>query len=333
VSLLLLIAGVLLLLATVTDVVWTTLGTHGGGPISKHVTAALWKSALGLHHRRPNHRALSFAGTTILVLIVSFWVVMFGTAWVLIFSSHPSSLLDTRTRAAADLPGRIYFVAYTISTMGNGDLQPNGGPWRLATAIATLSGIGSVTLAITFLLEVLSAVVQKRALGAYISDLGGHPRKILERAWTGEVFDSLNDHLLQLTSLIHLYTEQHLAYPVLHYFHSENPRTAATLRVAALYETVLLISEGVIHEKRPPRMVCAPLRDALAGFAGVIEHEFVNPEDIAPRPPSLEVLRDLGIPTVEDEAFAQAVRREDEIRRFLIGLLHDDGWNWRDLER
>lgn len=330
----LLLFGLLLLACTVVDIVWTTLGTHGGGPVSRHVTSGLWRMALALHRRRSNHRALSFAGSIVLAFTVVTWILLMWSGWVLVYSSDPASLADAHSRVPADLTARIYFVAYTVSSMGNGDFQPNGPGWQLVTAIAALSGLASLTLSITFLIAVLGAVVQKRALGAYISDMGGTPRAMLERSWTGEAFEpALEHHLVQVMTVLHLYSEQHLAYPVLHYFHSEQKRTAATVRIAALAELVLLLAEGVVPAQRLPRMVTDPLRDALRGFAGIIREEFVVSGEGLPPAPSLEPLRELGIPTVDEDTFRESVAREAKLRRFLAGLLRADGWAWEELEK
>lgn len=321
------VTGLLVLVLTLVDIVWTTLGTHGGGPLSKHISAALWRCALAVHRRRPNHRLLSFAGSVILTITVCFWVVAVWAGWVLIFSFDARSIVDTQTNAAGDLFARIYFVGYTMFTVGNGDLKPNGPWWRIATTLVGGSGLGSVTLAITFLLEVLAAVVHQRTLGAYITDLGGTPRKIISRAWRDR-FDSLEQHLVQLTAMIHLFTEQHLAYPVLHYFHSEHPRTSATLRIASLHETLMLLADGVREDVRLPPLATEQLRGAIRGFAEVIRSQYVDPERQPPAAPSLDILRAPGVPTVPEDDFFDSVANESRIRRFLLGLIHDDGWTW-----
>ncbi|MBV8518658.1 MAG: two pore domain potassium channel family protein [Acidobacteria bacterium] len=323
--------GAVVLLATWVDIVWTTLGTHGGGPLTRHLNAGLWRAALWMHKRRRNHRLLSFAGSTILITTLVFWVAITWLGWVLIYSSKAASLVEKDSHVATDLAGRIYFVGYTMFTMGNGEIAPNGPRWRILTAICSGSGLAAISLGIAFLLEVLSAVVHRRSLGAYISDLGGTTETIVARAWTGEEFDSLREHLLSLTSQIHAFTDEHLAYPVLHYFHSENERAAASLRLVALHETVFLIAEGARKDKRLPAMVVEPLRSAIAGFAHVLSAEFVEPEHDEPPPPPLQTLRDANVPTVDDATFAAAVADARDLRRFLYGLLHDDGWTWEEM--
>ena len=55
--------------------------------------------------------------------------------------------------------------------LGNGDYAPTGA-WRVVTMVASASGLMIVTLSITYLVPLLSAVVEKRALAGRISILG-----------------------------------------------------------------------------------------------------------------------------------------------------------------
>ena len=320
-------AGILLVLAATTDVIWTSLGTHGGGPISSHLTKFMWRIAVRLHNYK-HHRMLSFAGSVIVVALLLFWVGTLWLGWFCIFSADPNAIVDSHTKQPADEWSRLYFTAYALSTMGNGDFQPNTDLWRVATAIASLGGIGTLTLTITFVVNVLNAVVEKRHLAAYISDLGGNPGRIISLSWTGTRFDHLTEHLVEITALVHRYTEQHLAYPVLHYFHSETERTAATLRMAALNELLLLVGNGVREEAQMPPMAIHPLQNALDGFAGVVTQEFISHADEPPPPPSLDLLRGYEIPTVSDEAFRFATDQTRDRRRAFLALMEDDGRKW-----
>jgi len=328
-----LVVGFGIVAAVTVDVVWTTLGTHGGGPVSAAPLGGFWRGLVGLHNRRPHHRLLSFGGSTILALLLVFWISLLWIGWVFVYSARQNALVQKDSHKPATVTARIYFTGTTLSTSGTSEVVPNGTRWRLIAAVQSITGIGTMTLAVTFLIQVLGAVVHKRTLGAYLSDLGGTPAKIIERAWDGKNFDSLNDHFLELTGMLHVYTEEHLAYPVLHYFHSERDRTAATLRVAALNELVVLIGEGAAPEVRMMPMIIEPVRGALAGFANMLTEEGVRPADDTPEPPSISILRDLGIPAVDDETFRRGVQNAQKTRRFFAGLLREDGWEWERIDR
>lgn len=324
---LLALVGTVILLITAVDIVWTTLGTHGGGPVTSPLTNAVWQMALKSHRRSPNHRALSVVGSVILVIMVAVWISLIWGAWLLIFLSHPESVVDAGTHLPADLASRIYYVGFVLFTLGNGDFVPTSSVWRILTSLACATGIGSLSVAITFILQVLTTVVEKRSLGAYISDIGETPEEILLRAWDGEKLAGLDQHLVMLTSMVHLYAEQHLAYPVTRYFHAEHQRAATTLRLAVLYDSVLLISEGVAPHQRLPFLTTGPLRHAIHAAAALVGGKASRYDD-PPEAPSLSILRELGIDTVEESTFAEAVRKATEVRKSLRRLVVDDGWKW-----
>jgi len=306
---------------------------HGGGPLTGHGARVLWRGIVALHRRRPAHRLLSFAGSIMLALTVVVWMGLLWLGCFAIFSARRDAVVRSRERTPVTAEERAYFAGATLFTLGNSEYVPNGPWWRAATVGTGAMGLGTATLAITYLLQVLSSVVLKRTLGALVSDTGGAPAAIVGRSWTGENFDGLELFMSQLTTMLHTVTEQHLAYPVLHYFHSEQLRTATTVRVASLFELTVILAEGVARPVRPTPMTLDPVRDAIAGFAHVIKEEFVQAAAAAPPPPPLAPIREYGVPTVAETEFAIAVRETDEVRRLLLGLVESDGWSWDDVNR
>lgn len=320
--------GAAILLADAADIAWTTLGTHGGGPISGPSLSVFWKLAVRLHRRRKHHRGLSFVGSGLLILLLLLWTGLMWLGWFTIFSADPHSIVSAQTHQPADAVARIYFTGYSIATLGNGDYMPSAKLWQILTALTTLSGIATLSLEITFLLNVLAAVVEQRTLAAYISDLGGKPLVILERAWLGEKFDSLSEHLIEITAMVQLYTEQHLAYPVLHFFHSESERTSPALRLASLEELIFLLCHAVAEHARLSPLVVLPLESAMHGLSEVVTKEFIEPARDAPPVIDLQLIRDLGIPTVDERTYAASVMVAAYQRRVFAGLVDDDGSDW-----
>lgn len=125
------IAGLLLLTAGMIDFLWTTLWLESGaGPITRCLSAWLWK---GCRKISGDHaKVLSMAGPLLLCLTLVIWISLFWSGWVLIYSSDPHSLMETQSKEPASWSDRIYFSGYVMFTLGNGDLAPNGGLWKLA---------------------------------------------------------------------------------------------------------------------------------------------------------------------------------------------------------
>ncbi|HJT16191.1 MAG TPA: hypothetical protein VJ853_02325 [Thermoanaerobaculia bacterium] len=325
----LIVVGAIVLIAGGVDLGWTTLGTHGGGPISAPLTKLIWKMMCGLHRRWPHHRALSFGGSIILIFLVAFWIAMVWIGWVLIFSGSALSIVTTQGRPV-DLIERVYFVGVSMFTAGTSQYLPGSSVWRILTSFVNGSGVVVATLAVTYLLAVLAATVEKRSMASFIWDMGGIPERIIARAWDGERFTDLGNHLSRLGEALELFGEQHLAYPILQYFHSENRRTAAPLRIAALHDTLLLLGHGVEAGLRPPQLLMGSSLDSIRGFAEVVAGEFVTAPDDPPPLPDLGILRALGIPTVDDSTFRVAIENANDVRRRLLGMILDTGWTWED---
>lgn len=259
------------------------------------------------------------------------WIVLVWTGWTLIFTAGHAAVIVEKTGRPADVWSRIYFVASLMFTPGSSQYVPNGPAWKMAAALAAGSGLIVVTLSITYILSVLTATVAKRTLASSIWDIGGTPERIIDRCWTGETFDDIGQHMVQMMSGLELLAENHLAYPIIEYFHAENRRVAAPLRIAALYDTLLLLREGVEPAVRPSKLVLFSACDAIENLTDVLLGEFITPADVPPPRPDFQLLRSRGIPTRDEPEFIAAVESYNEVRRRLLGMIADAGWTWQDI--
>lgn len=257
------------------------------------------------------------------------WIGLLWAGWTLLFLSGDRGVIDSSTGAAANTAQVVYYVAFTIFTLGVGDFVPGGDGWRLLTAVATFSGLFLDTLTITYLVSVVSAVVQRRALALQAHALGSTAGTIVARGWNGETFSPA--FLQQLITLIgHLATtaEQHLAYPVLRYFHTADRYRAASLVVAALDDAMLVMSAAVAPSARLDDSAVRPVREVISRYvqtatlAGVVT-------DVDPPPaPDLSPLTAAGVPVVSDTALGAAALEQAERRQALRRLVEADGWSW-----
>lgn len=214
---LLVATGTAVLVLTLVDVVWTTMAAgSGAGPLTGRLSRWAWRRALAIHHRFPAAGVLSPAGVGISLGMLLVWIALVLGGWLLIFSASDGAVRAATTGEPADLVSTAYFVGYTVFTLGLGDFVPGAGWWQLATVLATGSGLVLVTLSITYLVPVVSAVVQRRQLAGQIASLGGSGTEIVVRGWDGATFGTLTQQLSTLLPSLHLLRLQHLTYPVLH---------------------------------------------------------------------------------------------------------------------
>lgn len=319
--------GVLLLVAVVVDLLWTTLWSDGGaGPLSARLTAWTWRGLRAVGSGRS--RLLSLAGPIVLVATLVMWVGLLWAGWTFVFAGGDPGLADTRDPGPTGWIERVYFVGYTIFTMGNGDFTPTSGAWQIATALTTASGMLFVTMGVTYVLSVLGAVVDKRTFASSVTGIGTRSEQFVRDGWNGEDLHELDLPLDTLASQVSRLAKQHKSYPILHYYHSEDPEEAATMAVAVLDEALTLVHVAVPEDHRPNRPVVRAGRSGTESYLETVGSIGIQPADKPPPPPDLDRLRDAGIPTVSDEEFADSLDDLRDRRRKLLGVVTADAWYW-----
>jgi len=331
VTALLVSAGLAVLLATLIDVVWTAVAAgSGAGPLSSRLSRGLWRAALRLHSRVAAPTVLTAAGVIIVLCVLLTWIVLVIAGWLLIFSSADGAVRAASSGAAGDLTDRVYFTGYTVFTLGLGDYVPGEGVWQLATVLATGSGLMLVTLSITYLVPVASAVVQRRQLSSQIAGLGRSGHEIVIRGWNGTDFGSLGQNLSMLVPTLHMVRLQHLTYPVLHFFHSQSRLDAAAVRLTSLAHAVELLRYGVSGHVRPDEQTLGAVEAALDQFLDTLDGVHIS-DDAEPVPAAdLSVLEEVGVP-VDRATYQGAHAHSERRRRRLASYLRDDGWSSDDV--
>ena len=320
--------GVTLLAATFLDVLWTTLWVDSSaGPLTSKLTTAFWRGWRRLVGSE-RHRLLSLAGPMTLALITLMWVGMLWLGWTLIFAADEGALTSSTHARPFTWVDRLYFAGYSVFTLGNGDFAPARGGWQVLTVLAVASGLIVATLAITYLLSVISANVQKRTFARVVTGLGTTPEEIVRLGWDGSCLDSLAATLNTATTQLSSVTEQHQAYPARHYHHASEPQAAPSVAVAMLDEVLTLLMDGVADPVRPAMATLLPARRAVDHYLSNLVPSLVSPAERPLPPPRLAILREAGIPTVTDEAFGAALEAQADRRKQLLGLLESDARRW-----
>ncbi|MEE1926975.1 potassium channel family protein [Streptomyces sp. TRM 70351] len=325
----LLVTGCLLVLVALVDAVVTTLSlVKGAGPLTGRLADAVWKTMVTAHRRRGGSgKVLQWSGTCTLLATFALWTTLLWAGWWCFFGADGAAVVSSTTAVPADAWSRAYFTGYTLFTLGIGDYVPGTAWAQGATVVATLSGLFVVTLAITYFLQVVQAVVHKREFAQQVHALGADGAEIVTGGWTDDGFTPMfNQHLVSLTAPLLRMGEQHMAFPVVHFFHSPAPRKAPACAVDALDDALLLLCAGVARSSRADPAATGPLRSALGEVLRTLRIRFFaaaeRPQPVTP----LRRLRDAGVPVAGEDAYAEAVREHARVRREVRGYLHSDGW-------
>jgi hypothetical protein len=328
--------GIAVVLAVLYDLGATTISISAvRGPVSGRLSAMVW--AIGNRSRSRRRRLQRITGPLLLVSILIGWFAALTVGWTMIFSAEgalTSAAEPEQQSSQVRWVDALFFVFGRLVGTGSSNLEPDEAGWSTAVALLTLSGVILLTLVIAWILPVVAAVVQKRALASKISALGGTPEQIICRSWTGRDLGDLNLHLLPLIGELTVLAQRHLAYPVIHYFHSSAVRTAIGPRLAALDEALTLITAGGLDDiERGTRLdvsVTRPLRQAISDYLSTLEYVFIDPADDVPIPPAYGRLVQEGI--LDEDCISRALEartKELETRRALLhGYVLHDGWTW-----
>lgn len=322
------VIGALLILLSLVDAVATTTTTgRGGGPLTHRVGKLMWRVLLPRRGHDPG-RLLPLAGPLVMLTTVLLWVVLHWLGWTLLFSADVSAVQDAQTGEPASFVTRLYYAGYVVFTLGVGDYTAGSPTWQVLTAAASFVGLFIATLSITYLVSVVSAAVSRRKLALSISLLGDRGADVVTLHWhDGQLSSMLSSRLMSLQSDVLQTTQQHLAYPVLHYFYGSDDHASMPVSLAALDDAYVLMDAALVPEARPEPALLVPLRRTLEHYTNVVMATSGN--DAGPPPlPDLEPLRAAGIPVVDSHAYRAAAQAHTARRKALHQLVQSDARAW-----
>lgn len=220
----------------------------------------------------------------------------------------------------------MYFAGYAISTLGTGDYQPQGAPWLVLTAVASLNGLVMITFMVSFIVPVAQDEAFRRGVALDIHHSGATAQELILGSWDEQRRVALVSLLTDLTPSLVQLEQRHLSTPVLHRFHDSRRPEALELGIVALDEALSIAEHGLTV---PLPGNFGKARRAIDGYLDTLGAAWVKPATEAPPTPSLESLRARGLPILADDLFAERFARIGERRRLLRALVERSGWSWR----
>jgi hypothetical protein len=323
--------GVIILLITATDLINTSLSVRGAGFISKRLSKFIWSVLLVINKKMGRRKVLEIGGAVILVSILINWLLLIWISASLLFISQPDSLMNVETNTSTTVVNKIFFTGYTLSTLGLGDIEPEGNFWDILTAVLSFTGLILISIAITYLIPVVSAEITKRKISVYINTLGGSVEEILLNHWNAKDFKELEQPFISLIDSIILHAQNHKAYSVLHFFHSSDKKEAFVLNITNLDEALTVLLHSIPKEQRPSFNVLIRLRKAISSYLVTLPATFITPGKKTPPILILTALENKGIKIISGEMVDLEYEKLRTRRRLLLSLLKDDGWEWTDL--
>ena len=324
----LLILGILLTLWGLLEGLWTTIWVDGNSaPLTSRLTTLIWK-LFRLVINSKHHKTLSIAGPTILLITVISWIVFLWFGWAIMFYADPGSILVKSTNSSPDFTDCLWYVAYCMFTVGNGDFVPQGDVWQVLSSLVAFTGMGMVTLSITYVLQVISAVANKRAFSSQITSIGKTPVEFVRKQWTGDGFGAIELQLNSLSNQLATLNEQHLAFPILHYYHAARIEKSQDVAIAVLDDALTLIELGVEEKYQPAETILSSTRQSVDSFLTTVKMAFIQPAEETPQEPDVSQLSSKGIPLIPEQEFYNKLKKEKDRRRLILGLINSGAWHW-----
>jgi hypothetical protein len=230
--------GALLILCVLVDIFLTVLyakiGSHGAsragaGIISLRVARAAWWIFRNVSSRLPVNRdaTWSFCGAVTVVCLVAVWSMLLAVGAALML--HPALGEGVRSSSsphAHDFLSALYVGGSSLSFTSSSDYYPQTGSYRLLYLTNALIGTGCISLTITYVLQLYTAVQQRNALGLSISVMTrctADPAVLLAGLGPQGRFDTGYTIVANLAAELSAIKEAHHLYPVLFFYRPYQP--------------------------------------------------------------------------------------------------------------
>ncbi|MBJ7881642.1 potassium channel family protein [Gelidibacter salicanalis] len=327
----LLSVGALLYFGVISDIIMTTLTVKGGGWMTSKISHWLWNVFFVLSGRNGKSSLLTHAGYVLLVTVMMVWVIALNSSFILILMSETDAIINSTTKLPADIWQKIYYSGFVLSTLGLGDYIPSSNFWRIVTILFSFTGLIFITMSITYFIPVLSAVIKKRKLGIELSSLGDSPQDIVINAMSVNDFDHFKFHMLTLSSDLVEHSENHKAYPVIHFFHNNNKENAIILQIAKLNEAIYIIKNYVNTDVEANIRLLSNMESAINNYIEVvIEVGSAQLKDYNVDKIKMNELKRKGLlkPNLQNKKPDKKMQRRQSV---LYTLIKYDGWEWNDV--
>jgi hypothetical protein len=362
-------AGLVLLALIIFDIYATVLHSSARyGPVGESLNRSVWRitRAAAFRLSRANrHRLLNMVGPLLLPLLIAVYVVLLVLAFALVYYPHvPSGFAFTGAHREPDWTDAVYFSGVTLTTVGYGDVVPRLTSLRFLALFESASGLVVISLAITYMLTVYTALERKRAVALSLYHQAGEGADVaglIAHHFVEGRFYGLRDALRTVTRDLQGLLESHIDHPVIHYFHPIEVYKSTPRVLFLLLETCTVIRAALDREQNEDLRNYPEVRTLEAGVRHVLT-QLVNSLDLErrgrPRRPTggeaeedarrwrrryeqtVARLKESGIITRDDaeQGWEEYRSQREEWESKLRRLAHHLGYDWdevtgdRDLE-
>jgi hypothetical protein len=219
--------GVVLLFVVAYDVYATILHARArSGPVSEALNRGVWRAAHFVAFRvtrARRHRLLNGVGPLLLPSLIVAYIILLICAFALIYYPRmPAQFTSTTQDSSPAWMEALYFSGTTLTTLGYGDIAPRTIEMRFVAMAEAATGFALISLAVTYLLSVYSALERKRAVALafyHQAEQGADVAGFITHHFVRGNFYGLEAALRTATRDLQGLLESHIEHPVIYYFH------------------------------------------------------------------------------------------------------------------
>jgi hypothetical protein len=248
--------GALVMILVLLDVFMTVLYARAGtgilsSPVSKFVRRVFYLASKSFG--RYQGTVMSFCGPVILVLLVAIWD--FGLTLGAALVIHPAlgaSVANSSGTTPTDFITALQAGGNSTSIVGSGDFSPQTSAFRLFYLFASLTGTAVVSLTLTYLMQVYSALRSRNstALNFHLASAEtGDAAELVAGLGPQGKFDGGYSNLSELAVKVTEAKEGNHFYPVLFYFRFSAPHYGVSRFALVGLDSVTLIKSALDDQK------------------------------------------------------------------------------------
>lgn len=184
-----------------------------------------------------------------MVATVAVWFLLLTSGFALIvWPALGASIQASQGPTPTDFATALYYSGYSFTTLGTGDIVPQTSGFRILMVLQAFLGFSVLTLTLTYLMSVYSALVRRNTLAQalhHLSSGSGDAAEVVGRLGAGGSFEDARSLLSTKADEVLDLLESHHSYPVLHYFRLREPHYAMARIALLTMDTATLLRVGL----------------------------------------------------------------------------------------
>jgi hypothetical protein len=245
-------AGAVLIVFVLADVFLTVLYARAGtGILSARLARTQWRLFKPFARLFGRHRGkvLSFCAPSVLVSLVGTWALLLALGSAMIIQPALGTAVQRPTAGTPrDFTTAFYVGATSLSFTGEGDFVPTTPRYRLLFLFNSLIGVSVMSLTLTYLMQVYTALRERNTFGLKLYLMSGETAdaaELLAGLGPQGKFEPMYSVLAEMAAEAAKVKEAHHFYPVLALFRFRAPFYSMSAPISLGLDMVGLIKSAL----------------------------------------------------------------------------------------